>query len=207
MITVVKIGGNVIDDPQALQDFLRQFEKVPGKKILVHPGSRSAFRIWPPARFAAVCDRLQEQSGGQVFLTAGPAERPVMEEIRRLARTHLVTINSVASIGAFAALAAQFDVFLCHDSGPMHVAAGVGTPVVALYSSQNATVWRPLGHRHIVLQTPLPCACLGADAPTPCVRTDSYRSYCVRMLSEEQVFQAVDAALRHPSRGQPVPAI
>lgn len=42
MITVVKIGGNVIDDPQALQDFLRQFEKVPGKKILVHGGGKIA---------------------------------------------------------------------------------------------------------------------------------------------------------------------
>jgi acetylglutamate kinase len=42
MITVVKIGGNVVDDPQSLQDFLRQFENIPGKKILVHGGGKIA---------------------------------------------------------------------------------------------------------------------------------------------------------------------
>ena len=46
---------------------------------------------------------------------------------------------------------------------------GVGTPVVALFSSQNATIWRPLGERHTVLQTPLPCACFPAgQLPGPC---------------------------------------
>jgi ADP-heptose:LPS heptosyltransferase len=174
----------------------RKFAPPSGRKVLVHPGSRSAHRIWPPERFAAVCDRLQDELGAQVFLTAGPNEQPLLDEIRRYARTHLVSIKSVANVGALAALIAQFDVFLCHDSGPMHVAAGVGTPVVALFSSQNATIWRPLGERHTVLQTSLPCACIGPAAPTPCVRGDSYRSYCVRMLSEEQVFAAVTKSLQ-----------
>ncbi len=164
-------------------------------KILVHPGSRSPFRVWPPERFAAVCDRLQDELGAQVFLVAGPAEQPLVQQIRAHAQSHLVAIERALPVGEFAALAAQFDVFLCHDSGPMHVAAAVGTPVVALFGSQNATIWRPLGDRHTVLQTPLPCACLGEAAPTPCVKGDAYRSYCVRMLTEPQVFAAVAARL------------
>ena len=164
-------------------------------KILLHPGSRSPHRIWPADRFAAVCDRLQDELDAQVFLTAGPYEDHLVDAIRRHAKTHLVALPPLASVGALAALIAQCEVFLCHDSGPMHVAAAVGTPVVALFGSQNATLWRPLGGRHTVLQTPLPCACLGAAAPTPCVRDDSYRSYCVRMLSVEQVCAAVAAEL------------
>ena len=166
------------------------------KKVLVHPGSRSAFRIWPAERFAAVCDRLQDELGAQVFLVAGPAEQSLVQQIRSQAKTHLVALERSLPVGEFSALAAQFDVFLCHDSGPMHVAAAVGTPVVALFGSQNATIWRPLGDRHTVLQTPLPCACLGDAAPTPCVKGDAYRSYCVRTISEEQVFAAVAAKLR-----------
>jgi ADP-heptose:LPS heptosyltransferase len=77
----------------------------------------------------------------------------------------------------------------------MHVAASVGTPVVALFGSQNAAIWRPLGPRHTVLQTPLPCACLGAAAPGPCVPSDSYRSYCVRQLEPDLVFAALRATL------------
>lgn len=166
-----------------------------GNKVLVHPGSRSPFRIWPAEHFAAVCDRLQDQLGAQVFLTAGPGEQALVEQIRAKASTHLVVLESPRQVGQLAALLAQFDAFLCHDSGPMHVAAAVGTPVVALFGSQNATIWRPLGLRHTILQTPLPCTCLGADAPTACVRDDSYRSYCVRKLSVDDVFAAVTRTL------------
>jgi ADP-heptose:LPS heptosyltransferase len=161
-------------------------------KILLHPGSRSAHRVWPAERFAAVCDRLQDELGAQVFLTAGPAEQALIEAIRRAAKTHLVAVPPAAHVGAFAALAASCDVFLCHDSGPMHIAAGVGTPVVALFGSQNATIWRPVGERHTVLQTSLPCACFPAGAlPSACVKGDSYRSYCVRRLTAAEVFAAV----------------
>lgn len=166
-----------------------------GNKVLVHPGTRSPFRVWPVGRFAEVCDRLQDKLGAQVFLIAGPGEQPLVEQIRSLARTHVVTLDAPRDIGRLAALFAQFDALLCHDSGPMHVAAAVGTPVVALYGSQNATIWRPLGQRHTILQPPLPCACIGAEAPTPCVPVDSYRSYCVRHLAADDVFAAITRTL------------
>jgi heptosyltransferase-3 len=182
--------------PAADVEAARRLLPAGGRKVLVHPGSRSAHRVWPAERFAAVCDRLQDELGAQVFLTAGPAEQPLVEQIRRAAQSHLVTIPPTAQVGAFAALAAQCDVFLCHDSGPMHVAAGVGTPVVALFSSQNAAIWRPVGERHSVLQTTLPCACFPAGTlPEPCVPGDSYRSYCVRQLGVEQVYAAVARSL------------
>lgn len=176
-------------------DSARKLAPRGGRKVLVHPGSRSAFRIWPAERFAAVCDRLQDELGAQVFVVAGPAEQALVQEIRSHAKTHLIALERPLPVGGFSALAAQFDVFLCHDSGPMHVVASVGTPVVALFGSQNATIWRPLGDRHTVLQTPLPCACLGDQAPGPCVKGDAYRSYCVRLLTAEQVFSAVAAKL------------
>jgi len=166
-----------------------------GNKVLIHPGTRSAFRIWPVERFAEVCDRLQDKLGAQVFLTAGPGEQPLVAEIKANARTHVVTLDPPRDVGALAALLAQFDAFLCHDSGPMHVAAAVGTPVVALFGSQNATIWRPLGERHTPLQPPLPCACLGAAAPGPCIPRDSYRSYCVRHLTADAVFAALTRTL------------
>jgi ADP-heptose:LPS heptosyltransferase len=166
-----------------------------GRKVLVHPGSRSACRVWPAERFAAVGDRLQDAFSTQVFVTAGPGEQALVGQIRASARTHLVALPAPRDVGGLAALLAQFDAFLCHDSGPMHVAAAVGTPVVALFGSQNATLWRPLGEGHAVLQTPLPCACLGAAAPAPCVPGDSYRSYCVRRLGIDEVFAAVSARL------------
>jgi heptosyltransferase III len=188
------------EDVAAISDLLGGQLKTTGvtryhRRVLVHPGSRSEHRIWPLDRFAEVCDRLQDELDAQVFLTAGPRERPLIEKIRATAHSHLVLTRTPATVGGLAALAAEFDAFLCHDSGPMHVAAAVGTPVVALFGSQNATIWRPLGSHHSVLQTPLPCACIGPEAPNPCIRSDSYRSYCVRMLTANEVFDAVAAKL------------
>jgi ADP-heptose:LPS heptosyltransferase len=166
-----------------------------GNKVLVHPGTRSPFRVWPVERFADVCDRLQDDRCAQVFLTAGPGEHPLVEQIRSQMRSHVVVLDPPHDVGRLAALLGQLDAFLCHDSGPMHVAAAVGTPVVALFGSQNATIWRPLGARHTVMQTPLPCACIGPAAPTPCTPGDSYRSYCVRKVPADDVFAALTRAL------------
>jgi heptosyltransferase III len=176
----------------------RQPHSHPGFRVLVHPGSRSVFRLWPMENFAAVCDRLQDELGAQVFVVGGPGEQARVTEIRERAKSHLVTINAPLSVTQFAAFAAQFDVMLCHDSGPMHLAAAVGTPVVALFGSQNATVWRPVGENHVVLQPPLPCTtCV---SPGTCVPGDSYRNHCVRNLTVEQVTAAVRARLTTPRR-------
>ncbi len=164
------------------------------RKVFVHPGSRSRFRIWPVERFAAVCDRIQDELDVQVFIAAGPGERALAQQIRELAQHHVVVLEQSFTIREFAALLSKFDLLLCHDSGPMHIAAGLGVPVVALFGSQNTHIWRPVGEGHTILQTPLPCTCL-PDTPTPCVKVDSYRNYCVRKLSVDQVFDAVKTTL------------
>ena len=165
-----------------------------GPKILLHPGSRSRFRIWPSERFAAVCDYLQDELNAQVFIVAGPGEHTIAKEIQQKAQGHVVLIDERFPIAQFAALISKFDLFLCHDSGPMHIAAGVGVPVVALFGSQNADIWKPVGEGHTILQTELPCTCL-PDTPIPCVKSDSYRNYCVRKLTVDEVAAALHRKL------------
>ena len=113
---------------------------------------------------------------------------PLLHVARGTGESHAPVVRIVV---APAALLLETDEPPC----PLGQLRRVGVRVVALYGSQNATIWRPLGEGHTVLQTPLPCACL-PDAPTPCVKNDSYRSYCVRKLSEDEVFAAVAAALK-----------
>jgi ADP-heptose:LPS heptosyltransferase len=172
---------------------LRRLVGAGGPVLLVHPGSRSPARIWPAERFAAVCDRVQDELGAQVVLVGGPADADLVADIRGRAQSHLLTLPHAPSLPRFAALAQLAAVVLCHDSGPMHVAAAVGTRVVALYGSQNAVLFRPAGAGHILLQPAQPCdACV---APERCVPGDSYRTLCVRRLTVDQVFAAVRAQL------------
>jgi ADP-heptose:LPS heptosyltransferase len=173
--------------------YWRRYVGAQGKTLLVHPGSRSPWRIWPADRFAAVCDRVQDELGAQVVLVGGPAEGRLLAEIRGLLRTHVLAPDEPPSLPRLAALARACSALLCHDSGPMHVAAAVGTPVVALYGSQNPVLFRPPGEGHTLLVPSMPCApCVSPDA---CVPSDSYRNHCVRRLTVDEVYGAVRATL------------
>lgn len=164
----------------------------PGPNVVVHPGTRSAYRLWPAERFAAVCDRLQSELGARVVLIGGPGEHAVIEQIRSRATLPVKVIERRLNVPQLAALLSRFDLLLAHDSGPMHLAAGVGTRVVALYGSQNATIWRPCGDGHRVIQPPLPCPCFPPGIlPGPCERDDAYRTYCVRQIDADTVFAAI----------------
>ena len=171
----------------------RRFVGAQGRTLLVHPGSRSPMRIWPADRFAAVCDRAQDELGAQVVLCGGPGDALLIAQIRGLARSHVLALEGPPSQPGFAALARACTALLCHDSGPMHVAAAVGTPVVALYGSQNPVLFRPHGAGHVQLVPPMPCgACVSPDT---CVPTDSYRNRCVLLLTADAVFAAVKGVL------------
>jgi ADP-heptose:LPS heptosyltransferase len=172
---------------------IRRFVGANPRVLLVHPGSRSPMRIWPALHFAEVIDYAQDELDAQVVLVGGPTDQPVVDEIRAKVRTHLMTLPGALPIGRFAALARVSTAMLCHDSGPMHVAAAVGTPVIAIYGSQNATLFRPVGEAHTLLQPPLPC--VTCVAPDRCVPEDSYRNLCVRNVTVETVRAAVRAKL------------
>jgi ADP-heptose:LPS heptosyltransferase len=191
-VTVVTREVRLMPRPEDVAD-LRRFVGAAGPILLVHPGSRSPWRVWPAEQFAAVCDRVQDDLGAQVVLIGGPGDQALVAEIRRHARTHLVALDP-PSLPRLAALASLSTALLCHDSGPMHVAAAVGTPVVALYGSQNRQLFRPHGDGHVLLAPSLPCgsACV---APGRCIPEDSYHNACVRRLPLEEVLAAVRTQL------------
>jgi heptosyltransferase-3 len=171
----------------------RRFVGAAGRSVLVHPGSRSRWRLWPVENFARVCDRIQEETGAQAVLVGGPGDREEIAAIRRQARSHILAVDPPPSIARFAALAKACNLLLCLDSGPMHVAAAVGTRVVALYGSQNPVLFSPHGPGHTQVVPPMPCA--SCVSPGTCVPADSYRNHCVRLLGPDRVFEAVRDAL------------
>ncbi|HVU33024.1 MAG TPA: glycosyltransferase family 9 protein [Opitutaceae bacterium] len=173
------------EDVAELQRFVGASRRV----LLVHPGSRSAMRVWPADRFAAIIDFAQDELEAQVVLVGGPADEAILQAIRGQVRTHLLNVPGPLSISRLAALAQLSDAVLCHDSGPMHVAAAVGTPVIAIYGSQNAALFRPTGGDHVLLRPPLPC--VNCVAPSRCTPGDSYHNLCVQNVPVQSVREAV----------------
>jgi ADP-heptose:LPS heptosyltransferase len=164
-----------------------------GARLLVHPGSRSAWRIWPAQNFAQVIGALHRELGVTTAVIAGPGEQGTVDGIFRHLETPAVRIGERLGVTQLAALFAAAPVLVCHDSGPMHVAAAVGTRVVALFGSQPMNIWRPVGSGHATLQPPLPC--VNCVSPGQCTPEDSYHNHCVRNITPDRVLATVKAAL------------
>ena len=163
-------------------------------RLMVHPGSRSACRIWPAKNFAAVLDEVQASGLASVTLVSGPAEKQLTDDIQRQMRTPIKCLRQDFSLSQLGALLSTFDSLLCHDSGPMHLAAAVGTTVVALYGSQDKDLFAPIGADHICLAPPLPCT--NCVLPNLCKPGDSYNTYCVRNILESDVLDAIRKQLQ-----------
>ena len=165
-------------------------------RLLVHPGSRSEFRLWPEENFASVLGTIVAQNIASVTLIAGPNERHLVDAIVQRMTQAVTRIDESLSVAQLAALLAQYDALLCHDSGPMHVAAAVGTRVVALFGAQGSVVFAPLGEGHSLLSPPIPC--VNCVSPESCVKGDTYRMRCVQNISPSEVVAALGKILAYP---------
>jgi heptosyltransferase-3 len=158
----------------------------------VHPTSRWLFKCWRDEGMAAVMDHLAAL-GLRVAITSGPDPREVRKAryILGLARRPAVDLIGRLTLKQLAAVLRRSCLFLGVDSAPMHVAAAVGTPVVALFGPSGEHNWRPWGEGHVVVAKDLFCRPCGQDGCN-----GSKRSDCLEMITEAEVIAAVDAQLR-----------
>ncbi len=105
--------------------------------IVVHPGSNDCCRRWPEASFAKVINDLQADQPVRILLIGVTAEIAVINHIAVECRCAVETIVSVLDLGELQALIERADLLLCNDSGPMHMAIALGTPVVAVFGPTN----------------------------------------------------------------------
>jgi heptosyltransferase III len=170
-----------------------------GPLVVCHPGASSPNKCWPIEEFAAACDELQGRLEAQVLLLGGPAEGEALRTLRSLTSTRPALLEGVLPLRVLAAVLAEADLFFGHDSGPMHVAAAVGTPVVALYGASSPAQWRPLGEGHALLRPPMPC--VPCRFPALCRPPSPYDTFCVRRIPGQAVVEALARQLARPAGG------
>jgi heptosyltransferase-3 len=118
-----------------------------GGFVQVHPSSRWRFKCWPAEKTAALIDRLHAE-GLRVVMTAAPepAEIRMVDDIlQRLVRPVAANLSGQLSLKELAALTARARLFMGVDSAPMHIAAAVGTPVLAIFGPSGEALWGPWG--------------------------------------------------------------
>jgi ADP-heptose:LPS heptosyltransferase len=110
--------------------------------VVVHPGASVPERRWPPERFAAVADQVSAR-GFQIVVTGSDGEAPVTAAVREAMTAPCVDLTGRTSMGMLAALLADAALLVSNDTGVMHVAEAVGTPLVAVSFDPEHWRWAP----------------------------------------------------------------
>ena len=160
-----------------------------GPLVALCPGStNSRAKRWPAARFAAVADMLTESVGANVVLIGAGEESEVSEDVARLMRTRPSVLTGRTSLAETAAVLKASDLLVTNDTGPAHVAAAVGCPVVVIFGPTNPVTTRPYSALAQVVRRPPDCApCMLRDCPI------DHR--CMTAVTVEEVFERCQHAL------------
>jgi heptosyltransferase-1 len=149
--------------------------------VAVNPVAFWETKLWEDEKFAELGDRFREELGIGVVLTGG--EAGPLERIRGRMRTKAVNLGGQTTLRELACLYRQAALVVTTDSGPMHLAAAVGTPVVALFGPTDPARTGPYGPGHRVIRHALSCA--------PCLRKRCDAPRCMTEISVDEVFTAV----------------
>jgi lipopolysaccharide heptosyltransferase II len=172
-----------------------------GKTLLVvHPGCSTPARTYPPELFAQSIELLVRELGATVALTGAEVERDLVAQIRAslsaTAQRNTLALAGELEFAHFCALIEAADLVITNNTGPMHMAAALKTPVVALFALTNPPEqWGPWRVPHRVLYHDVPCRiCYSRICP--------YGHECLRLVEPEQVLAAAMELLVGEVRSQ-----
>jgi ADP-heptose:LPS heptosyltransferase len=136
--------------------------------VVVHPGASVPARAWPPERHRELVATLAE-AGRKVAVTGAPAERQLCEWVAGPPRPEVRDLGGRTTLAELAGVLAGADAVVVGNTGPAHLAAAVGTPVVSLFAPTVPAVrWRPWGVPHELVHVDVPCAgCRSRACPVP----------------------------------------
>ncbi|MFH0800868.1 MAG: D-glycero-beta-D-manno-heptose 1,7-bisphosphate 7-phosphatase [bacterium] len=143
---------------------------------------------WPLGWFARLADLLGEKFGGRVLLTGGFSEVPLVTEIKKLMKRPALDLSGKTSLKELAAVLGKCDLLVCPDSGPMHIAAALGVPVVGIFALKEDFPgrWGPLGTRYEVVR-PQSWRC-----SRKCVKEKCPKISCYEEIPPEKILEAVE---------------
>jgi|UniRef100_A0A7C5AMQ3 heptosyltransferase-3 len=160
----------------------------PGGFVVMHPGAGWRFKCWTPAGYARVVEALMGDWRLPVLLTGSRAvhEQELLAAIFEGCRARPVSLAGQLTLKELGAFIAKARFFFGVDSAPMHLAAAVDTPAVALFGPSGVFNWGPWGEGHLVLQKDWECVPCGKDGCQ-----GSKVSRCLVELSPAEVLQSM----------------
>lgn len=168
-----------------------------GVRVVIHPGSGgySLARRWSPESFAQVADTLHNEHNAQIILIGTPDDDTAA--VKAAMQHEPLDLTGKTSLGQIATLLKDTDLYIGADSGVMHIAATIGTPLVAIFGPSNHEAygpWTPHSPSIVIRSAPecSPCSYVGHGIG---LRHGCAARTCMRMVTPEQVIDAANAVL------------
>ena len=152
--------------------------------VLIHPVAKWETKLWGTRKFSILTDGLIEQYNARVIFTGSQEDRTIIQHMISMMKGEAVNLAGETTLKILAALYEKSDLLISTDTGPMHLAAAVGTPVVALFGP--TAPWRtgPFGSGHQVIRAGLKCS--------PCFKRECTTKDCMEQISVEDVLDGVE---------------
>ena len=169
-------------DKRYIDDLLVGFE---GNRALVavNPMAKWESKLWGLERFALLADLVNENLGAAVVFTGSESDKIAIKKIDAGMRTKALNLAGKTNLKQLAYLYGKCTVVVSTDTGPMHMAAAMGTPVVANFGPTSPLITGPYGTKHRVVRAGLECS--------PCFKKSCNDMSCMKGITAEQVFDTV----------------
>lgn len=167
--------------------------------ISVNPGASSASKRWSAERFARVSDSIIERYGARIIVLAGTADKFFGDRTASLIRKGCINLSGNTSVADLASALKRSCLFISNDSGPVHIACALGTPVVAIFGRSDKGLspkrWGPSGKDDVVLHKHIGCdTCLAHNC--------NIGFKCLEAITVGDVLAAVDKILSRSTKGE-----
>ena len=183
VLDVVRYLGCEVQKPEFPVAFPKGVTPQPKPRVAFIPCSRWRTKNWPPERFVEVGRALQKRAGATIFLVGSPEDQSVCDDIEKQLGGRVVNVCGKTSLVELGSLLQEMDLTVTVDSGPMHMAAAIGRPVLAVFGATDPKrTGPPYGETHRVIALEgLECRPCFSDR---CARRDLA---CLRGLPAERV--------------------
>ena len=129
--------------------------------VTINPSASCPSKQWSRERFARVCDELVRRYGARIIMISNAVDAKLANSVASMMKAEKINLSGVTTVSDIASILKRSTLFISNDSGPVHIACAVGTPVVAIFGRSDKGLspkrWGPSGKRDIVLHKDVGC--------------------------------------------------
>jgi len=177
-------------DREQADKILKQLQIDTSKKLIsISPVSRRDYKVWPPEKFAVICDYLIKTYQVQILFLWGPGEYDFVDAVRKGMKQEALPDYEIPTLRETYALLERMDLHLGNDNGPMHFAIAAGLPTIAIFGKPHAWNWTPpKSKKHIAIEKDPGCK---SNCNYPDCKLD-----CISQVPTSLMVKAVDEQMK-----------